>query len=95
MREEQKRNEFPAENALAMKPAFTTEGNTTWQGEMRHSFMENLKYTPLIPDICIAITNGDCAEKPVPVKRSVLFEGTMSPAMKTPRIYWDVRGYSS
>lgn len=68
MREEQKRNELPAENALVMKPAFAMAGNT------------------LIPEICIAITNGDFAEKPVPANRSGLSEGTMSPAMKTPRM---------
>lgn len=45
MREEQKRNELPAENALVMKPAFTTAGNTTQQRKMRHDFMENLVHT--------------------------------------------------
>jgi hypothetical protein len=43
----------------------------------------------------IAITNGDCAAVPVEfegLNRSVLVEGTMSPATKMPIIYRVVRG---
>jgi hypothetical protein len=41
MREEQKRNEFPAENALVMKPAFAMAGNTTCQEKLRDNFIKN------------------------------------------------------